>query len=165
MDVLEQEEAIVAVYSRLEIWYSGNITRTSRHQECGLYARQPVICIPLTLRHRQERLQWARQHVHWTRNQWRAVLSMDESMCSFESNSRRIFNLEPQSEIRFQIEIHHTSIKEMHTDQAVPVFGRGEGMSLGERTALHVFSRGNVNAHTYRDDILVAYGPIYAGTI
>ncbi|GFY08311.1 hypothetical protein TNCV_1357171 [Trichonephila clavipes] len=44
--------------------------------------------------------------------------------------------------------IHDTFMKEMHTDHTVSAFGW--------TIALHVFSRGNVNAHTYRDDILDA---------
>ena len=49
-------------------------------------------------------------------------------------------------------------------------YGRGSvcvwgGISLGGRTDLHVFPRGTVNAHVYRDDILDAYGRPYAGAI
>ena len=39
------------------------------------------------------------------------------------------------------------------------------GISLGGRTDLHVFPRGNVNAHTHRDDILDAYVRPYVGAI
>ncbi|GFV47873.1 uncharacterized protein TNCV_3414901 [Trichonephila clavipes] len=48
--------------------------------------------------------------------------------------------------------IHDTSVKEMHTAQAVSVFGVVS--LLWGRTDLYVFSRGNVNDLTYRDDIL-----------
>ncbi|GFT33081.1 transposable element Tc1 transposase [Trichonephila clavipes] len=40
-----------------------------------------------------------------------------------------------------------------------------DGISLGGRTDLHVFSHGNVNALTYRDDILDAYARPYDGEI
>ena len=36
---------------------------------------------------------------------------------------------------------------------------------MGGRTDLHVFPRGTVNAHVYRDDILDAYVRPYAGAI
>ncbi|KFM74508.1 hypothetical protein X975_09401, partial [Stegodyphus mimosarum] len=51
-----------------------------------------VVCMrgsqPLMSRHRRDRLQWAQQHVHWTPDHWRAVLFMDESRFSLESDSR-----------------------------------------------------------------------------
>ncbi|KFM76010.1 Transposable element Tcb2 transposase, partial [Stegodyphus mimosarum] len=59
-----------------------------RLHEGGLYVRQPAICVKLTLRHRRNRSQWA-QHVHWMRDQWRAVVFTDESRFSLESDSRR----------------------------------------------------------------------------
>ncbi|GFU07161.1 DDE_3 domain-containing protein [Trichonephila clavipes] len=58
---------------------------------------------------------------------------------------------------------HGTSVKEMHMDPGlVSVW---DSISLGGRTDLHVFSRGNVNSHTYRDDILDAYRLPYVGAI
>ncbi|GFY14191.1 transposable element Tcb2 transposase [Trichonephila clavipes] len=32
----------------------------------GLYARRPVVCVPLTRQHRTARLQWCREHHNWT---------------------------------------------------------------------------------------------------
>ncbi|GFX51577.1 transposable element Tcb1 transposase [Trichonephila clavipes] len=32
----------------------------------GLYARRPVVCVPLTRQHRTVRLQWCREHHNWT---------------------------------------------------------------------------------------------------
>ncbi|KFM60768.1 Transposable element Tcb1 transposase, partial [Stegodyphus mimosarum] len=64
-----------------------------RLHEGGLYARRPAIC--MLLMSRRDHLHWARQHVHWTPNQWRAVLFKDESRFSLESDSRRaLFNTE-----------------------------------------------------------------------
>ena len=54
----------------------------------GLYVKQPAICVPLTSSHRRDRLEWARQHVHWTPDEWRAFLLKDESRFSLESDSR-----------------------------------------------------------------------------
>ncbi|GFY07534.1 transposable element Tcb2 transposase [Trichonephila clavipes] len=66
-------------------------TMSQRLHERGLYARRSDICISLTLRHKLECLQWACQHVHWARYQWRAVPFTDGSRFSLESHSRRIF--------------------------------------------------------------------------
>ncbi|GFT87288.1 HTH_Tnp_Tc3_2 domain-containing protein [Trichonephila clavipes] len=32
----------------------------------GLYARRPVVCVPLTRQHRTARLLWCREHHNWT---------------------------------------------------------------------------------------------------
>ncbi|GFW73626.1 hypothetical protein TNCV_1540811 [Trichonephila clavipes] len=50
-----------------------------RLHEHDFYAKQPATRVPRLSRHRRERFQWARQHVHWTRDQWRAILFTDES--------------------------------------------------------------------------------------
>ncbi|GFX91841.1 hypothetical protein TNCV_3576711 [Trichonephila clavipes] len=57
-----------------EGWHQGQICR--RLHERGLYARRTAICVPFTSSHRRERLQWARQHVHWTHGQWMWLLSL-----------------------------------------------------------------------------------------
>ncbi|GFU86488.1 hypothetical protein TNCV_423041, partial [Trichonephila clavipes] len=36
----------------------------------GLYARRPVVCVPLTRQHRTARLQWCREHHNWTEQDW-----------------------------------------------------------------------------------------------
>ncbi|GFV84956.1 HTH_Tnp_Tc3_2 domain-containing protein [Trichonephila clavipes] len=40
----------------------------------SLYARRPVVCVPLNGRQRRNRLCWAREHVSWTQQQWASVL-------------------------------------------------------------------------------------------
>ncbi|GFT63294.1 transposable element Tcb1 transposase [Trichonephila clavipes] len=45
----------------------------------GLYARRPVVCVPLTEQHRTARLQWCREHHNWTEQDWACVLFSDES--------------------------------------------------------------------------------------
>ncbi|GBM79995.1 hypothetical protein AVEN_108647-1 [Araneus ventricosus] len=47
-----------------------------RLHEGSLYAKRPAIYGTITSRHRRECLNWAHQHVHWTPDQWRAVLFM-----------------------------------------------------------------------------------------
>ncbi|GFV27805.1 hypothetical protein TNCV_1945521 [Trichonephila clavipes] len=43
-----------------------------------LYARRPVVCVPLTRQHRTARLQWCREHHNWTEQDWACVLFSDE---------------------------------------------------------------------------------------
>ncbi|GFY11939.1 transposable element Tcb1 transposase [Trichonephila clavipes] len=55
----------------------------------GLYARRPVVCVPLTRKHRTARLQWCREHHNWTEQDWTCVLFSDESRFSLSSDCRR----------------------------------------------------------------------------
>ncbi|GFS51554.1 transposable element Tcb1 transposase [Trichonephila clavipes] len=48
----------------------------------GLYARRPVVCVPLTRQHRTARLQWCREHHNWTEQDWACALFSDESSFS-----------------------------------------------------------------------------------
>ncbi|GFV85678.1 transposable element Tcb1 transposase [Trichonephila clavipes] len=55
----------------------------------GLYARRPVVYVPLTRLHRTARLQWCREHHNWTEQDWACVLFSDESRFSLSSDCRR----------------------------------------------------------------------------
>ncbi|GFX03156.1 transposable element Tcb1 transposase [Trichonephila clavipes] len=55
----------------------------------GLYARRPVVCVPLTRQHRTARLQWCREHHNWTEQDWACVLFSDESRFCLSSDCRR----------------------------------------------------------------------------
>ncbi|GFS90906.1 transposable element Tcb1 transposase [Trichonephila clavipes] len=44
----------------------------------GLYARRPVVCVPLTRQHSTARLQRCREHHNWTQQNWACVLFSDE---------------------------------------------------------------------------------------
>ncbi|GFX67923.1 HTH_Tnp_Tc3_2 domain-containing protein [Trichonephila clavipes] len=55
----------------------------------GLYARRPVVCVPLTRQHRTARLQWCREHHNWSEQDWACVLFSDESRLSLSSDCRR----------------------------------------------------------------------------
>ncbi|GFU99354.1 HTH_Tnp_Tc3_2 domain-containing protein [Trichonephila clavipes] len=55
----------------------------------GLYARRPVVCVPLTRQHRTARLQWCRKHHNWTEQDRACVLFSDESRFSLSSDCRR----------------------------------------------------------------------------
>ncbi|GFY06116.1 transposable element Tcb1 transposase [Trichonephila clavipes] len=55
----------------------------------GLYARRPVVCVPLTTQHCTARLKWCREHHNWTEQDWAFVLFSDESRFSLSSDCRR----------------------------------------------------------------------------
>ncbi|GFT82403.1 HTH_Tnp_Tc3_2 domain-containing protein [Trichonephila clavipes] len=54
----------------------------------GLYARRPVVCVPLTRQHRTAHLQWCREHHNWTEQDWACVLFSEESRFSLSSDCR-----------------------------------------------------------------------------
>ncbi|GFV90582.1 transposable element Tcb2 transposase [Trichonephila clavipes] len=54
----------------------------------GLYARRPVVCVPLTRPHRTARLKWCREHHNWTEQDRACVLFSDESRFSLSSDCR-----------------------------------------------------------------------------
>ncbi|GFX27656.1 transposable element Tc1 transposase [Trichonephila clavipes] len=56
----------------------------------GLYARRPVVCVPLTRQHRTARFQWCREHHNWTEQDWACLLFFsDECRFSLSSDCRR----------------------------------------------------------------------------
>ncbi|GFW23283.1 HTH_Tnp_Tc3_2 domain-containing protein [Trichonephila clavipes] len=57
-------------------------TVRNRLHEGGLYARRPMVCIPLTPRHRAARRRWVAEHRDWEQHDWSQVLFTDESRFS-----------------------------------------------------------------------------------
>ncbi|GFX02405.1 transposable element Tcb2 transposase [Trichonephila clavipes] len=88
-------------------------TRRGRPHERDLYARRQAICVSLTSCHRRDLLQWARHHVHWTRDQWRAVLFTDESRLASKAIVC-VFSFGENAELIF---LHVSSAKEVYMDE------------------------------------------------
>ncbi|GFW68421.1 HTH_Tnp_Tc3_2 domain-containing protein [Trichonephila clavipes] len=65
-------------------------TVRNRLHEGGLFARRPMVCIPLTPRHRAARRRWAAVHRDWEQHDWSQVLFTDESRFSLECDTRRV---------------------------------------------------------------------------
>lgn len=122
-----------------------------RLHEGGLYARRPVLCIPLTQFHKTARLRWAREHVNWTLDQWRSVLFTDESRFSLDSDSRRRL-VWREAGTRY----HPSNIveRDRYGGAGVLVWG---GISIGGRTDLYVLPRGTMTGQRYRDDVLARH--------
>ncbi|GFX51766.1 HTH_Tnp_Tc3_2 domain-containing protein [Trichonephila clavipes] len=55
-----------------------------------VYARRPMVCIPLTPRHRAARRRWTAEHRDWEQHDWSQVLFTDESRFSLECDTRRV---------------------------------------------------------------------------
>ncbi|CAH2211127.1 jg3022 [Pararge aegeria aegeria] len=67
---------------------SSSMIRT-RLRKKKIVARVPARGPKLTAQHRRERLQFAREHVNWTLDQWRDVLFSDETRVSLFCNDGR----------------------------------------------------------------------------
>ncbi|GFY29675.1 HTH_Tnp_Tc3_2 domain-containing protein [Trichonephila clavipes] len=65
-------------------------TVARRLHGCGLFARRPVRCVPLTPADRRRRSLWCREYRNWRDNEWGRVLFIDESRFSLSSDSHRI---------------------------------------------------------------------------
>ncbi|GBL86046.1 hypothetical protein AVEN_89098-1 [Araneus ventricosus] len=64
-------------------------TVARRLHEGELFARRPVVCVPLSPVHVRARLHWAREHRSWTPEQWGRVVLTDESRFYIQNDSRR----------------------------------------------------------------------------
>ncbi|GBL97432.1 hypothetical protein AVEN_170534-1 [Araneus ventricosus] len=58
-----------------------------RLHEGGLFARRPVVCVPLAPVHVRVQLHWACEHRSWTPEQWGHILFMDESRFNIQNDS------------------------------------------------------------------------------
>ncbi|GFU99425.1 transposable element Tcb2 transposase [Trichonephila clavipes] len=131
----------------------------SSSDNAGLYAKRPVVCVPLNGRQRRNRLCWAREHVSWTQQQWASVLFTDESRFTMESDSGRLLIWREQ-----RTRYHQSNIVERHSYRGGGILVWA-GISLGGHTDLHVFHGGTVTGLRYRDEILDPYVRPYAAAI
>lgn len=133
------------------------ITVTQRLHAGGLYARRPVVCIPLTVNHKKARLAFCREHLSWTEAGWGRVLFSDESRFSLDSDSRRVLIWrEPGS--RYQPS--NIVEKDHYGGGGLMVWA---GIMADGRTDLHVFDRGTLTGQRYRDEILAPYVRLFRG--
>ncbi|GFX73295.1 transposable element Tcb1 transposase [Trichonephila clavipes] len=125
----------------------------------GLYARRPVVCVPLTRQHRTARLQWCREHHNWTEQVWACVLFSDESKFSLSSDCRRQViwresgtayrpeNIQEKTDIR-----HAVSWCGRHHDQ-------------WRARALHVVANGTMTGQRYIDEVLLPHVRLFRGAV
>ncbi len=64
----------------VEIRYAGGLQSQSSSR--WVAKRKPL----LTSRHKADRIQWARDHAHWTEDDWNSVLWTDESKFTIFGN-------------------------------------------------------------------------------
>ncbi|GFW97015.1 transposable element Tc1 transposase [Trichonephila clavipes] len=109
----------------------------------GLYARRPVVCVPLTRQHRTARLQWCREHHNWNEQDWACVLFSDESRFSLSSDCRRQL-IWCESGTAYRPENRYLTC-------SIMVWA---GIMINGHTRLHVVANGTITGQRYIDEVL-----------
>ncbi|GFU65779.1 transposable element Tcb1 transposase [Trichonephila clavipes] len=117
----------------------------------GLYARRPVVCVPLTRQHRTARLQWCREHHNWTEQDWVCVLFSDESRFSLSSDCRRQL-IWRESGTAYRPE--NIQEKDRYPTCSIMVWA---GIMINGRTRLHVVANGTMTGQRYIDEVLLPH--------
>ncbi|GFW51335.1 transposable element Tcb1 transposase [Trichonephila clavipes] len=117
----------------------------------GLYARRPVVYVPLTRQHRTSRLQWCREHHNWTEQDWACVLFSDESRFSLPSDCRRQLNWR-ESGTAYRPE--NIQEKDRFLTCSIMVWA---SIMINGRTRLHVVANGTMTGQRYIDEALLPH--------
>ncbi|GFU14196.1 transposable element Tcb2 transposase [Trichonephila clavipes] len=119
----------------------------------GLYARRPVVCVPLTRQHRTARLQWCREHHNWTEQDWACVLFSDESRFSLSSDCRGQL-IWRESGTAYRPE--NIQEKDRYPTCSIMINGR---------TRLHVVANGTMTGQRYIDEVLLPHVRLFRGAV
>ncbi|GFT82654.1 transposable element Tcb2 transposase [Trichonephila clavipes] len=125
----------------------------------GLYARKPVVCVPLTRQHRTARLQWCREHRNWTKQDWAYVLFSDENRFSLSSDCRRQL-IWRESGTAYRPE--NIQEKDRYPTCSIMVWA---GIMINGRTRLHVVANGTVTGQRYIDEVLLPHVRLFRGAV
>ncbi|GFX63541.1 transposable element Tcb2 transposase [Trichonephila clavipes] len=125
----------------------------------GLYARRPVVCVPLTRQHRTARLQWCREHHNWTEQDWACVLFSDESRFSLSSDCRRQL-IWRENGTAYRPENIQENYR--YTTCSIMVW---TGIMINGRTRLHVVANGIMTGQRYIDEVLLPHVRLFRGAV
>lgn len=158
----DRRATAVEIRNQLQYVRNTNVSeRTIRRRlgEANLSSCRPATGLQLLRRHRVARLQFARNHAHFTENNWRDVLFTDESRFTLRSpdGRERVWRRphERFAECTFSPRISFQG-------GSIMVWA---GISLEARTELYIVPRGSITAARYIDEILQDFVVPYAGFI
>lgn len=134
-------------------------TVRNRLHSHNLRAFRPAVRPRLTMRHRTNRLEFARLHVNLDRARLRNILFTDESrFClDFHDGRRRVWRSKNERYANCNVVEH-----DRFGGGSIMVWG---GISLDGSTDLYVIRNGSLNALRYRDEILDPIVRPFAGAI
>ncbi|GFY14253.1 retrovirus-related Pol polyprotein from transposon 297 [Trichonephila clavipes] len=124
-----------------------------------LYARRPVVCVPLTRQHRTANLQWCREHHNWTEQDWACVLFSDESRFSLSSDCRSQLIWRESGAAYLPENIQE---KDRYPTYSIMVWA---GIMINGRTRLHVVANGTMTGQRYIDEILFPHARLFRGAV
>ncbi|GFY32095.1 transposable element Tcb2 transposase [Trichonephila clavipes] len=136
-----------------------NQTLLRRLKGGGLYARRPVVCVPLTRQHRTARLQWCREHHNWTEQDWACVLFSDESRFSLSSDCRRQLIWRESGTAYRPKNIQE---KDRYPTCSIMVWA---GIMINGRKRLHVVVNGTMTGQRYIDEVLLPHVRLFRGAV
>ncbi|GFY13268.1 transposable element Tcb2 transposase [Trichonephila clavipes] len=125
----------------------------------GLYARRPVMCVPLTRQHRTARLQWCLEHHNWTEQDWACVLFSEVSRFSLSSDCRRQM-IWRDSGTAYRPE--NIQEKDRYPTCSIMVWA---GIMINGRTRLHVAANGTMTGQRYIDEVLLLHVHLSRGAV
>ncbi|GFY25638.1 transposable element Tcb2 transposase [Trichonephila clavipes] len=125
----------------------------------GLYARRPVVCVPLIRQHRTACLQWCREHHNWTEQDWACVLFSDESKFSLSSDCRRQL-IWRESGTAYRPE--NIQEKDRYPTCSIMVWA---GIMINGRTRLHVVANGTMTVQRYIDEVLLPHVRLFRDAV
>ncbi|GFT67984.1 transposable element Tcb1 transposase [Trichonephila clavipes] len=126
-------------------------TVARRLRRGGLYARRPVVCVPLTRQHRTARLQWCPEHHNWTEQDWACVLFSDKSRFCLSSDCRRQL-IWRESGTAYRPE--NIQEKDRYLTCSSMVWA---DIMMNGRTRLHVVANGTMTGQRYIDEVLLPH--------
>ncbi|GFV10292.1 transposable element Tcb2 transposase [Trichonephila clavipes] len=125
----------------------------------GLYARRPVVCVPLTRQHCTARLQWCREHHNWIEQDWACVLFSDESRFSLSSDCRHQL-IWRESGTAYRPE--NIQEKDRYPTCSIMVWA---GIMINSRTRLLVVANGTMTGQRYIDEVLLSHVHLFRGAV